>query len=30
MAVGYRALFDRKANQNLVPEQKNEIEKRTS
>lgn len=30
MAVGYRALFDRKTNQNLVSKQKNETEKRTS
>jgi hypothetical protein len=30
MATGHRALFDRKANQNLVPKPKNETKKRTS
>ena len=30
MEVGYRALFDRKTNQNLVPEQTNEAETRAS
>ena len=30
MEVGYRALFDRKTNQNLVPKQTNEVEERTS
>ena len=30
MAIGYRAIFDRKTNQNLVSKQKNEVETRAS